>query len=97
MEPAALGLSPKAARGTCETHRWPDGLKSLCSEVGRGLCGEPRTCIYVEYSMFVNYLHLQQNQGPELSHLPKCAPELPTVASRSEQVNRTSFILGHND
>ena len=47
--------------------------------------------------MFVNYLHLQQNQGPELSHLPKCTPELPTVASRLEQVNRTSFIWGHND
>ena len=47
--------------------------------------------------MFVNYLHLQQNQGPELSHLPQCAPELPTVASRHEQVNWMSFILEHND
>lgn len=69
----------------------------LCSEVGRGLRGEPRACVYVENSMFVNYLHLQQNQGPELSHLPQCAPELPTVASRHEQVNWMSFILEHND
>lgn len=22
MEPAALGLNPKAARGTCKMHRW---------------------------------------------------------------------------
>ena len=35
MEPAALGLSPEAARGTCETHRWPDGLTSLCACVLR--------------------------------------------------------------
>ena len=94
MEPAAPGLCTQAARGTCEMHRWIDGL---CPEVGLGLRGEPRSYVCVESSMFVNYLHLQQNQGPELSHLPKCTPELPTVASRREQVNRTSFILGHND
>lgn len=35
VEPAALGLSPEAARGTCETHRWPDGLTSLCACVLR--------------------------------------------------------------
>lgn len=41
MEPVALGLSPKVARGTCEMHRWTDGLTGLCPEVGLGLRGSP--------------------------------------------------------
>ena len=99
VEPAAPGLSPEAARGTCETHRWPDGLTSLCACVlswpwpawggpSLHLCGELYVC---------ELLASSAESGPRTKSLTKCAPELPTVASRHEQVNWMSFILEHND